>query len=997
MANRVIRAVLLFLLMWATGFVGPALAADGDSLLPETTRPSDPENCLLCHRFPGLSRLDQETGELRLFFVSEDHYAEKEGPHARLRCTACHIRDEVSAVPHKELTPVNCTTECHLVGGSGVLTRFSHSPIAKRVEDSVHRPEALADLSHEEPLLRPGQSSCLYCHDQPVYRDVVRPFAYRGSQPDTRCVACHTEELSLDTTFYLKHTSSRLQPSRPVMELARACAVCHSNHELTEEMDLHDAVTSYFNSFHGKANLLGNKGTATCMDCHSTETGDAHGMLSAEDPEARTHPDHLASTCRSVDCHPNAVPELSAAAVHLRIDPRTPTPEYVLMVAMVMLIAVTLTLYFILLILEMAVEAFWRRTPEQRHLIALASAVAKHPEGRQRLQRMNVHQRVQHWFLVISFVILAVTGAPLKFATTPGMDTLAWAFGGVASMRLLHRVAAAILIVAFLYHLGYLARKAIIAYRSKRAAAPESSSLWLVFEVIRDYPLMVLPRDIWEFVLLFAYLAGLKKDHPHLPKYHFSQKFEYWGVFWGMVIIGFSGLALWATPWIPQFVGGRALNFAIIVHSDEAFLAVSYIVIAHITAVTLAPRVFPISMGTLTGQVTAQENAETHAGHMLAIAKELGIEVETPPAPTGFRATMTMIVRRTYAGSLVFIVLFLFGYTMTHLWHEIVRGEAVVEVEDIPLRIDASTLSVDQPGGQGAARESRFQRGPLAHFHVTPTWFTPDPTNSCTMAGCHEALPHGEKKEDRAFFNMHSSFIDCQVCHLEQAPTVDDMVWISMDDRTERPEPAILRLAATLDQHLPEDKDELKAQHAELVELLEQVIEEAGGQPIFERWLLQLETARLGGVLYAAHLEEMRHRVHLYGRGEYGRKIGVPKLALVPDQKQREAQEKMVTMGLGMSDQAHEALVEIVHRGIARPEPKCTRCHDDEPELVDYDTLGYSPARAEALRSQSIRQFSNAVEQGEIFYLPSVLDSVFGQPVDPEPTDDSPPTDEAKE
>ena len=47
----------------------------------------DPDNCLLCHQYRGLSRFDEATGRAHLFFVDPEYSAGYRGPHARLACT----------------------------------------------------------------------------------------------------------------------------------------------------------------------------------------------------------------------------------------------------------------------------------------------------------------------------------------------------------------------------------------------------------------------------------------------------------------------------------------------------------------------------------------------------------------------------------------------------------------------------------------------------------------------------------------------------------------------------------------------------------------------------------------------------------------------------------------------------------------------------------------------------------------------------------------------
>lgn len=984
-------AVLVALVLVLLGAPRPAWAG------------SESLDCQLCHQFPGLSRLDHETGELRLFFTSARHYSGKEGPHARLNCTDCHLRDEIDTVPHDEVSPVDCTQACHLLGASGVLTRFSHAPVADRLATSVHDAETLGGLPFESPPLRPGQSACLYCHDQPVYRDVERyDKGYRGHDPDARCLTCHDDGLPVDVDYYLRHTAGRLQPARPISETARACALCHSDEGLMEEADLHDAVTSYFRSFHGKAHQLGDRGTASCPDCHSGDRGDVHVMLAADDPESRTHDDNLASTCRSVDCHPNAVPELSAASVHLRVDPSRIGPEYIVIVAFTLLIVGVMSLYYLLFILEMVAVAFRRRDPEHMQLVELARAVAAHPEGRKKLERMSIHLRLQHWALVGTFLLLVATGMPMKFSAMPAMQTLAALFGGLGAARLLHRVSGIAICVVFGYHLVYLGVQWVRGVRAKRQASPDMGLLKAIGLVAWELPTMMYPRDILQFGQLFLHLMGLRKHRPELPRYHFSQKFEYWAVFWGMAIIGTSGIMLWSGGWIPGLLGGRALNFAYIVHSDEAFLAFMYIIYAHIFAVILSPTVLPLHRGTIDGQAPPEENAEGHAGYVREVARELGIEVEVPPMPSGPLEMLRQIARRTYALVIVTGILVLAFVTLRSLFSEILGGHASVEVEHADLVLRADSLEAEHGGHgddtrrPGAARSERFRRGPLAHFHVIPAWFTPDPANSCTESGCHVALPHGEQRENRAFLNMHSTFIDCQVCHLEAEPGPGAVRWVSPEDRAETEPPAILTLAKVLEGPDPETKGELEDRDEILRALLEEALVQGGEDHELEEWLFELETSRRSGAQYQAVVAEMKREVRNHGRGGYGAKLGVPDLALEPNTEQRAAGQRLrEEQGLGAA--TTEELVEVVHRGVRRPEVVCTRCHSSESQLVDFVQLGYPAARAEDLLHNQVERYSDAVEKGAEFYLPTVLDPNRGPIGEPDEAPEDAPVEDGGE
>jgi cytochrome b subunit of formate dehydrogenase len=936
----------------------------------DSVRPTDPDNCLTCHQFPGLSRVDKETGELRLFFTSARHWARREGPHSRLACTDCHDRTEVEKVPHDEATPISCTQECHLVTGTGSPILFTHAGLSERLAYSVHGDGAFDDLPFDPPLLREGQSECLYCHDQPVFREVENIVSsHRGDAASSRCDSCHGEELPVDADYYLLHTTSRLQPARPTRETAEICGVCHSDPIVNRDNDLHDAVASYFKSFHGKAGLLGKGDTATCVDCHATETGDVHLMLDAEDPESPISPENVRTTCRTVGCHPGAAPKMGSASVHLRIDPNKKTVEYWFTVAFVAINVGVLAQYFLLVLLELFSLVVRRQTEHHRRMIALAMEVQKHPEGALLTRRLSVHQRFQHWIFVGFFVLLVATGMPLKFAGVPEMEWLVSGFGGINLARIFHRIAGVGLLASFTYHLAYIGLIWLRVTRSKQAERG-GGFIKTAIGVAWNSPMMLRPQDIKDFTHLFLHLMGLRKERPHHGRFHFTQKAEYWALYWGMATIGISGVLLWGAGWASGVFGGRALNFAIIVHTYEAFLAFASVSVLHMFAVIFSPAVFPLSPASLTGVMPAAEMAEGHEGHLLEVAGKLGIELPES-APRGPRHVLRSFIRRTYSLLLMLAVAALCYFSLSWLGQQLFGiGPAPEEVRDVATRIDLDALT--SPDRRGGSRAGRYERGPLAHFHVIPAWYTPDPANGCTEGGCHDVLPHGEKKEDRAFLNMHATFVDCQVCHAEQAPRPGDLAWVSLEDRSGREPPAILQLGSLLEAPLPQAEDARVIVDREARRLLALAIDESGGDPELERWLLQLQTARVDGELYEQHVRGIRRGLSLHGHGEYAARLGIPGERFTLDAEGERAARTLRDEAASEGDR--EAASEVVHRGYKLSEVQCTNCHAEDAELLSFEEIGYPPRSARRLRSNSVARQSESVEKGEIFYLPDLLD-----------------------
>ena len=634
---RIARTALVVALL-AGAFAVPASAADR-------------ENCLLCHRFRGLSRLDPETNELRLFFCSAEYYAHRQGQHARVDCTGCHEASEVVVIPHQVETPVDCTRTCHIDPATGVSLRFSHSRIDGSLAHSVHAAETLEKLEFDPPLLRPGQSTCLYCHDQPTFGfEGGIPEGFESHSGGTRCDTCHAEEIPIEITYFANHVAARMRPARPVKQLLQVCAVCHSDPKILEQTGRHDAVASYLHSFHGKASLLGSTETATCLECHSSEMGDQHLIRAQDDPESSTYPVNLPDTCRTTQCHPGAPPEMSSAAVHLELDPGQRTPEFYVAAFFVLMTAGVMAVFFLWVVLE-ALNALIRPTdPHHQRLIRLAKHLLNHPQGRALLQRMTVHQRVQHWGLAIPFILLVLTGMPIKFAEAHWARTLVELFGGLTPARVLHRAAGIVLIGVFIYHLFYLLVMLIVQMR-RDSAHGVRIPLW---KRLLTAPMVPTIEDVRQFFGLFAHLAFLRSERPRFGRFNILQKFEYWAVFWGMPVMGLSGLALWGTGATAEHLSGRALNFAFIIHSDEAYLAFIYIAAIHMFSVIFAPVVFPLSLGTLTGNAPAAELVEGHEAELEHVAHELGIT--EPPTPTEPRSLGTILkhwleigFRRTYA------------------------------------------------------------------------------------------------------------------------------------------------------------------------------------------------------------------------------------------------------------------------------------------------------------------------------------------------------------
>jgi cytochrome b subunit of formate dehydrogenase len=584
---------------------------------------ADPEGCLICHQYRGLSRLDEGGKEIRLFFVDPKFHSEAAGPHGRIRCTACHQRAEVEVFPHKAVSPVDCTRTCHLMTARNVETRFGHDRIRGMLETSVHTPEVLERCN--ELLGRPvraGQARCLLCHDEPTFRKPAADWSKRQA-PIARCNVCHDDQLPMDAPFNYWHVHSRSMPARGNLDLVRVCATCHSDARIKEAFKLTDAPVSYLASFHGKAALLNNQEAASCLDCHVGEGENVHVMHSHKQAGAPTNAALVADTCRSPACHRTAGAQISSAAIHLDLS-RSRGIEYFIAILFVLMILSTFGPSMVITLLKLFHMTIGRDDPDHHQEAALAARLMKDPKSRGRLHRFTVHQRVQHWFLVLTFGTLVLTGFPMKLADRAWADWVIRQLGGLTWVRTIHRFTGALLLFGFLYHSAY------IVHHMRRVRAGKDRQGWL--RIFFNLPMVMKPADMKEMGHLMAWLLFLRKRRPDGGRFTAEEKFEYFGVFWGVMLLGTTGLVMWFNGYASRFLPGRVLTIFNLVHSFEAFLALLHVGILHMAAVIFSPAVFPISPAMFTGNTPAEELAESHSEMVNAVAAEAGVEGEVAHA-----------------------------------------------------------------------------------------------------------------------------------------------------------------------------------------------------------------------------------------------------------------------------------------------------------------------------------------------------------------------------
>lgn len=200
--------------------------------------------------------------------------------------------------------------------------------------------------------------------------------------------------------------------------------------------------------------------------------------------------------------------------------------------------------------------------------------------------RWDTHQRIQHWLIMISFTLLAVTGLIIKFAFSPWVQTLAKVFTSFEVLFKIHLVAAVIMTVAAIYHIVYL----IIKFSQGKLRGS------------------MLPgrQDIKDIYGNITYLSGRSKEAPRFGKYSYKEKVDYLAEYWGTPVMVITGLILWFPGTANAFMPRWMIESSHFIHQGEAMLAILVIFIWHLYAVHFSPDFFPMNKVWITGKVSQE-------------------------------------------------------------------------------------------------------------------------------------------------------------------------------------------------------------------------------------------------------------------------------------------------------------------------------------------------------------------------------------------------------
>lgn len=518
------------------------------------------------------------------------------------------------------------------------------------LEGSVHEGFG-CEVCHNSPE-GGGPAHCTRCHDDQAYayKHGIHAEKNKNGQPNARCYDCHGSHNILPVsnpnsvvssgkitdTCGTCHAQEKKDYAGSIHgeifeddpDSAPGCLTCHGYHKIgrvnmpgfvkntvkTCGKCHQDAFKTYEESLHGQVVTLEGRVGATCWDCHSS-----HKIVEVSDPTSPLSAKRKAKTCGK--CHGKVNSLFMSYWPHASLHDKVNYPvlyyAYIMMKMLFLVVMVTATIHTLAWLRAFPKIVKSRIETPGRHYVYYL--------------RFRAWHRLTHFVLFISVLGLALSGLPLRYPGTEWACKISEILGGFKALNLLHRSMAGLLFVAVVLHGYYLLR--LIREKGLKGFLQFLRSPDSLFPKIEDF------KEAWEEFLCFLTF----REEPKKDKWSYWEKFDYWAVFWGMIVIGGSGLMLAfpkvTTSWLPGWV----LNVALVFHSEEALLAVFFLFIFHFFHAHLRPLKFPIDETIFTGRISEEDYFHER---QLEVARKSPEELErmkVPPPNFFFRVTVYIV------------------------------------------------------------------------------------------------------------------------------------------------------------------------------------------------------------------------------------------------------------------------------------------------------------------------------------------------------------------
>jgi formate dehydrogenase gamma subunit len=206
--------------------------------------------------------------------------------------------------------------------------------------------------------------------------------------------------------------------------------------------------------------------------------------------------------------------------------------------------------------------------------------------------RFSVRQRVEHASMLVLFTTLSVTGFPQKFFSARWAAWLVDAMGGVGVTRFVHRASGVLFSVLLVYHVG--------------------SVLLAMWRRTSKLPMLPRKSDFSDAIQTLKYYLGLTREPAKFDRFDYRQKFEYWGLVFGSVVMVATGVILLYPIQVASLVPGQVIAASKVMHSSEGLMAFLVVILWHIYNAHLNPDVFPFDTSIFTGKISQERMEKEH-------------------------------------------------------------------------------------------------------------------------------------------------------------------------------------------------------------------------------------------------------------------------------------------------------------------------------------------------------------------------------------------------
>ena len=207
--------------------------------------------------------------------------------------------------------------------------------------------------------------------------------------------------------------------------------------------------------------------------------------------------------------------------------------------------------------------------------------------------RFSLRQRVEHVCMLTLFSTLALTGFPQKFYDSGWAQALASALGGVVRARQIHRVAGLLFTLLVVVHLG-------------------SGLMMLLRRTSPSLTIVPTKKDFTDAVATLKFYLGVSRQHAKFDRFDYRQKFEYWGLVMGSIVMVLTGFILLFPVGVAMALPGEVIPAAKVAHSNEGLMAFLVVILWHIYNAHLNPDVFPFDTTIFTGKISRERMEHEH-------------------------------------------------------------------------------------------------------------------------------------------------------------------------------------------------------------------------------------------------------------------------------------------------------------------------------------------------------------------------------------------------